>query len=309
MSNIPSDLNASVGFYDDRYQHGYMGYWSSFEQKRIFDLVKELKLPEQGTFLDVGCGRGIFTHVLAKALPGWKICGCDVSETALKVAAQNNPDGTFYHISSPELKSLKADFIHSHHVLEHTADLDATIRLILNAAKPHCVMLHSLPCNHEGSLEQIVSAKRKKGVDPKSGTFFFEDDAHLRRMSEEQLTAYFSSSGFRLVSENYSNQYHGAIKWLSESTFGLVWRFTQNDFKLRMKLLFTWFCFFTASVFDKQDKGRFYAIRKVIQFFFALCFFWLALPVRALYNHKAKAEWKHDRKKRNGSEMFLAYAR
>lgn len=309
MSAIPSDLNSSVKFYDDRYKHGYMGYWSSFEQKKIVDLIQELNLPEKGKLLDVGCGRGIFTHVLSIALPGWEIYGCDISETALKEAAIRNPNGTFFPISSPELKKQKFDFIHSHHVLEHTADIIATINLIIEAAQPHCVMLHSLPCNHEGSLEQIVSSRLKNGIDPNTGRFFFEDDAHLRRLSEEQLTSFFSGSGFKLIVENYANHYYGAIKWLSESTIKLIWNFTQNNLKLRLKLTFIWLCFFTASVFEKQDKGRLYLIRKMVQLFFALWLLWLALPVRAWFNHKAVMEWKKNRKKRNGSEMFLSYMR
>lgn len=306
---VPTEKSASVHFYEDRYRHGYMGYWSSFEQKRIFQLVKELKLPEKGKFLDFGCGRGIFTAVLAKALPEWEIYGCDVSQTAITVAAKNNPGGKFYLVSDPALQQHRFDFIHSHHVLEHTADLEESIRLMFVLAAPSCKMLHSLPCNHAGSLEEKVSASVKGGINKNNGTFFFEDSAHLRRLSEEQLSAKFKSGGFALIGESYSNQYYGAVKWISESNLPLIMNFTKNNLKLRAYLLFTWFCFFVAGVFDQQDKGRFYYIKRSIQLIFALFFFWLGFSVRAYINYRAKKEWKKQRSNRAGSEMFLSYQR
>jgi 2-polyprenyl-3-methyl-5-hydroxy-6-metoxy-1,4-benzoquinol methylase len=307
--SAPADVIESARFYEDRYRHGYMGYWSDFEQERIFNLVKSLQLPDRGRFLDFGCGRGIFTNVISKALPNWEVFGCDVSETAIEVALQNNPHGKFYLVSSPELKQLRFDFIHSHHVLEHTADLDGSIRLIISLAAERCKMLHSLPCNHEGSLEQRVSSAIPDGINKKTGTFFFEDTAHLRRMSESELTKNFTHAGFILIKEKYANQYFGAVKWISESNLPLVLNFTRKNAKLRMYLLFTWFCFFIAGIFDPQDRGRFYYLKRIVQFFLALLFFWLAFSVRAYINYKAKKEWKNHSDRKNGSEMFLAYSR
>lgn len=309
MGEIPTEKEASVRFYEDRYRHGYMGFWSSFERQRISNLVKELRLPDRGKFLDFGCGRGIFTAVIAEALPGWEIFGCDVSETAIERAQINNPSGTFYLVSDPELKKHRFDFIHSHHVLEHTADLNETLRLMLNLAAPSCTMLHSLPCNHAGSLEQVISSRRKNGINPTTGTFFFEDDAHLRRMSEQQLSEFFRSQGFKLKAENYANHYYGAIKWISESDLRLVLNFTATEPKLRLFLLFTWFCFFTAGAFDTQDRGKYFRIKRIVQVLMAVVFFWLAFTVRGYYLRKARSEWKNRRKERGGSEMFLAYSR
>lgn len=314
------DKAESVLFYEGRYRQGYMGFWSDFEKQRLYDLVAELKLPSTGNFLDFGCGRGIFTRILASALPGWQIFGCDISATAIDTARENNPKGKFFVIGDPELSQYRFDFIHSHHVLEHAFDDQLAANDMIELAAPSCKMLHSLPCNHPGSLEFEVSSRLMSGFDIKSGKFFFEDVAHLRRLNVDQVEKLFQSAGFRLNAENYANQYYGALKWMAESNFGLVWKISTlkktvsfsaalNQIGLRIKLLFLWFCFFSARAFEQQDRGSFYFLKKSIQYI-SFCFtFWFVIPVRNSLVKKAISEWQTRRKEENGSEMFLIFSR
>lgn len=314
------DRKASVDFYQSRYEHGYMGHWSDFDKKRLFDLVKNLQLPAHGSALDFGCGRGIFTEVIRQALPGWNISGCDISKEAIRTASENNKNISFFVLGDEPFKNKKFDFIHSHHVLEHTFDENVTAGEMSSFAAEHCVMLHSLPCNHEGSLEYRLSQWTKDGFDSATGKFFFEDSAHMRRLNVAQAEKLFSKYGFKISRKYFSNQHWGAIKWIAESNFGLVWNiarpFKANYFSTffhliwwRKLLVFSWFCFFASSAFKPADKGKYHSLKKMIQAISLLLFFWIAIPVSMLITSKAKKEWEEKKESPNGTDMFLTFER
>ena len=192
-----SNRKASAEFYENRYTHGYMGYWSAFEKERLLSLIRELNFPVSGKALDFGCGRGIFTAIFLEALPGWEIYGCDISPEAIGFAQRNNSSIHFFVLGSAEFAEERFDFIHSHHVLEHTFNEKITASEMCAFAAPKCTMLHSLPCNHEGSLEHKISTARRNGIDAVTGKFFFEDTAHMRRLSANQTIALFEPAGFK----------------------------------------------------------------------------------------------------------------
>jgi len=219
---------ASKHFYEDRYRHGYMGHWSAFEKSRLLELIGKLNLPQKGTALDFGCGRGIFTQVIKQALPQWEVYGCDISAPAVDYAKEHFPGITFFVLGDEQFKNLKADFLHSHHVLEHTFDLRVTTTEMSNFLNEHVTMMHSLPCGHSGSLEYKLASLVRNGVNEKNGTYFFEDTAHLRRLSATQLDSYFSDNGFKRIQSHYANQYYGAIRWLSESSLSQVLQITEK---------------------------------------------------------------------------------
>src|SRR6185295_2231799 len=173
---------------------------------------------------------------------------------------------------------------HSHHVLEHAFDVYASAGEISAFAAQHCLMLHSLPCNHKGSLEYRLADWTKNGFDPVTGKFFFEDTAHLRRLNVKQAEELFSKYNFRLTKKYFSNQYWGAVKWIAESNFKFVFSvsnpFHSNSFmsffKLavwRKRLVAAWFCFFAASAFTSGDRGRNYFLKKIIQSLCLVLFF------------------------------------
>ncbi|CAN5370591.1 hypothetical protein BH11BAC1_BH11BAC1_17780 [soil metagenome] len=315
-----SDRKASVDFYESRYSHGYMGHWSSFDKNRLLGLIKSLGLPATGNALDFGCGRGIFTQVIREALPGWTFSGCDISAEAIESAKKKIPGISFFVLGDKNFDGKKFDFIHSHHVLEHTFDDNVTAGEMSGYAADHCVMLHSLPCNHQGSLEYRFAQWTKNGFDLLTGKFFFEDTAHMRRLNVEQAKALFSGYQFKLRKGYYSNQYWGAIKWIAESNFGLVRNISNpfhansfaSFFKLlvwRKRLFFAWFCFFASSAFSPADKGKYYSLKKFIQTISFILFFWLAIPVTRFISSKAIKEWNEKKESPDGTDMFLVFER
>lgn len=226
MSEITGRLyeeQTSKQFYDERYSKGYMDEWPAEKRRRVFEVVRGLGLPDRGEALDFGCGSGVFTEVVRQALPGWKVCGTDLSAVALEQARRRVPGCEFFDLSADEAAGRRFDFLFTHHVLEHVYDLDEVWRQIAGLTKPASAMLHILPCGNEGSLEYRISRLVGGGFDPDSGgRFFFEDEGHLRRLDTEQMRAMAARAGFELACGYYSNQYHGAVNWITQNEPGYV---------------------------------------------------------------------------------------
>src|SRR5262249_3679663 len=150
-------------------------------------------LPKTGSFLDFGCGTGVFTEVLADALPGWTAFGTDIVETALVKARSRVPSATFAPLDD---LSGRFDLIFSHHVLEHVMDIRETAARIGRLCAPNGVALNILPCGNPGSFESDICAAVRDGVDPeRSNRFYFEDESHLRRLTSDQLVEILDAAG------------------------------------------------------------------------------------------------------------------
>ena len=102
-----------------------MSEWGDDKKKRIYELIKSLPLPESGDVIDFGCGAGVFTEVIRQALPTYNVYGTDFSQRAIKKAEARYKNCIFIHSMDNRLKSMKFDFLFTHHVLEHVYDLES----------------------------------------------------------------------------------------------------------------------------------------------------------------------------------------
>ena len=75
------------------------------ETESLIELVKELKLPKQPRFMEVGTGSGCVAITLALEFPQSKVLATDISERALDIAEQNDI------IHEGRVEFLKADLI------------------------------------------------------------------------------------------------------------------------------------------------------------------------------------------------------
>lgn len=225
------DYKKLIDFYESRYNQGYMEDWPAETKKRIFQIIKELPLPAEGTALDFGCGNGVLTEVLRLALPSWKIYGTDISKTAIENAQKRFPHCKFISIDSEQENYSKFNFLFTHHVLEHVSDAAEVFSEAEKYLKPESSMLHILPCGNEGSYEHHICSLRKDGINyAVENRFFFEEEGHLRRLTSKQLNFLCESKNFKLQKEYYSNQYYGAIKWITEKSPKFILRFSDPGY-------------------------------------------------------------------------------
>jgi SAM-dependent methyltransferase len=210
------DQASAERYYALRFSEGYMRDWPTAKLTRVADLVRELRLPERGRFLDFGCGTGVFTEVLASVLSGWSGAGVDIVDSALEQAGARCPGVAFSRIERLE---GTYDFVFSHHVLEHVLDLDSSIGSIAGACAPGGTVLTIMPCGNPGSLEHRLCEAIEGRVDAsRGGRFFFEDEGHVRRLTSAELSAGFAHHGLVEERAYFANHHVGALKWMTDQT-------------------------------------------------------------------------------------------
>jgi len=209
------DKETSEKFYEDRFKDGYLDEWPSWKKERVFSIIKSLDLPEIGFALDFGCGNGIFTDILKKALPKWTVYGCDISETALVNARKRYPNCNFIVFENILPQGLSFQFVFSHHVLEHVYNIDVILKDLANVTSNGGKALHIMPCGNKGSLEYELANLVNGGINESLGNrFYYEDVGHVRRLSSDELGEQMKNVQFREVDGWFANQKYGALEWI-----------------------------------------------------------------------------------------------
>lgn len=303
-------------FYERRYAEGYLEGWPAERRERLLEVVRRLPLPAEGEALDFGCGNGVITDILRQALgTGWRISGCDLSRTAVRNATRRFPACSFLSSSDPLLGVKRFDLVFTHHVLEHVVNLEQTAEALAALVEPRGSMFHVLPCGNPGSLEHRICSLRVNGIDTANrNRFFFEDEGHLRRLSDGDLEALFARFGFRALWRRFANHYYGAVEWMSGSDVRFVLEVTNPRAavdrharrelrRLRRRLVAWWVVRYPWSVTGLPD-ARGQRLRRFV--------FWAGLPVclpsRALdswLKKRVAREWEERGEDPRGSEMYV----
>lgn len=316
-----ADPDAALAFYEDRYAHGYMDEWPRERYERIVEVIRAFDLPPSGAALDFGCGAGALTGALREALPGWRVAGCDLSPLAIANARRRNADCEFFVAGDSEIPAAQFDFVFSHHVLEHVADLRGALSQIDRLMKPHARMLHLLPCGDPGSYEHKLCLLRKDGIQRQLGNrFFFEDEGHMHRLTTREMTDLLTPFGYELRRAWFGNQHDAAIEWITAAGQDFVRMITDPD-----------------DAVDEVGARKLRAIRRSLLPLAAMRefvqrtrkmkatpkrdwrdWFWLAVrwpiyralvPVDERLRARAQAEWRTRRSDPGGSEMVLFFTR
>jgi len=69
------------------------------ETEELADWLLEMKLPETGRVLDMGCGSGVLGLTLASERPHWQVVLADLSEDALGLARENAAEFSLENVS------------------------------------------------------------------------------------------------------------------------------------------------------------------------------------------------------------------
>ena len=127
-------------------------------------IVAEVMALSPQSFLDAGCGEGFVARRVIDAVSGISLTGCDVSQTALEIAAAANPEGRFVAGSVVDLPfpDRSFDVVSCFEVLEHLPDDLPRIALSELGRVARQAVVLSVP--HE-PLFCLANAARGKNLD------------------------------------------------------------------------------------------------------------------------------------------------
>ena len=113
---------------------------------RIRSLVAEWPLGNSPIVVDLGCGPGNITVLLARLLPEARVIGIDGAERMLELARQRAADQNlaieFLHRDLRQIKGLKADLVVSNSLLHQLHDPLLLWRVTSQLANRGCRVLH-----------------------------------------------------------------------------------------------------------------------------------------------------------------------
>lgn len=124
------------------------------------DLVKRIGLERPRKLLDVGCGPGNSTQVLADAFPNaLRIIGIDSSPEMIETAKDDHPDMEFRLCDASGLSSLGEhdfDVVFSNACLQWVPDHPRVLRDMLALLRPGGVLAVQLPMNTDEPIHRII---------------------------------------------------------------------------------------------------------------------------------------------------------
>ena len=163
-----------VGDFELMYKAEKTEYFDSWHQEDLRNLSKKIcfDILEDYNFqkiIDVGCGKGTFTHFLKKA--NNEVIGVDISETALKHAKGKYPDISFFRVNMNSRKwfSMKAfkgqifDCVILMEILSYLQNWKDIIRLLSTISQYMFIVLFvpSKPLGFVKSMDELVDIYQK----------------------------------------------------------------------------------------------------------------------------------------------------
>jgi trans-aconitate 2-methyltransferase len=147
-----------------------MADWSStqylkFQKERTqpsIDLVCRIPIDRPEKIIDIGCGPGNSTRVLAKRFPHAQVVGVDCSANMLEKARQDNPDLTFMFCdASTDLKGFARDFdvVFSNACIQWVSNHPKLLGEMMALLRPGGVLAVQTPFNRNAPIiREIHSA-------------------------------------------------------------------------------------------------------------------------------------------------------
>ena len=139
------------------------GVYLKFGRERTqpsIDLVRRIGLENPKKLLDVGCGPGNSTQVLADAFPNAsRIIGIDSSQDMLAAAMADHPDMEFYPCDAgnlPAFRERNFDVVFSNACLQWVPDHPRVLKDMLGMLRPGGVLAVQIPMNQEEPIHRII---------------------------------------------------------------------------------------------------------------------------------------------------------
>lgn len=150
-----------VGKFEEMYLNEDIDNFDSWFQEDMTTLEKQFSLLilnkyNFSSILDIGCGKGTFTHLLKKKNNSVK--GIDLSETAIKKAKAKYPEIEFYAMSLESAILQKYDLVVMMQVLSYIEDWKNVIQKLSKMTKYAYISLY-LPPDPIGYIKTFDSLK------------------------------------------------------------------------------------------------------------------------------------------------------
>lgn len=160
-------------------------------------VLQLLKRYRPNKILDLGCGNGSFAALLAS--DGYRVDGCDGSESGIEIARRKYPDLSFWQQDfaddlGPQFRG-KYDAVVSTEVIEHLLLPRRLMSLARSALQPGGLFIVSAP--YHGYLKNLALAVTN-GFDDHWHPL--RDFGHVKFFSRATLTSLFEEFGFTRLS-------------------------------------------------------------------------------------------------------------
>ncbi len=113
----------SQKYWDGDRKFGYGGYYliPGYWKKMALNIIKNYKLNNNSTILDIGCGKGFLLYEIKKILPNIKLTGIDISKYAIKNSPIEIKKHLIYCDARKKLpfKKKEFDFVYSFNCLHN----------------------------------------------------------------------------------------------------------------------------------------------------------------------------------------------
>jgi len=201
-------------FYDSRYRAGYMqdftGFYEACRVRTIKETLAHLDIRPR-RILDYGCGEGRYLDILHERFPDAHIVGADVSRVGLDISAKTRPWAEYRMINGTAAVTEpdgSFDLISSVEVLEHVADVKATIAEMARLTAPGGTVVITTPCANRWSIEWLamrISGGLQRSSDG-YGRFASDEPGHLRRLTSDELTQLLGEAGLETTKTFFRGQ-------------------------------------------------------------------------------------------------------
>ena len=149
------------------------------------DLLRHHKMPMSGVILEVGCGHGLRTHLIAKHAKQAEVIGIDRSPELLKHAHDAYQKTSNLSFQQADLYDLpfpdnSIDFIYVRLVFMHLLDPISALlslkrvlkpggRLLIEDGDRDCMFFEPMPLHFQQFWQKVQEGQRRLGGDPNVG--------------------------------------------------------------------------------------------------------------------------------------------